>query len=617
MEEDATQLGGTQKTRHQLTRKRRHNGSSTEPSEPIRKSPRLRMKVQSRLQRRHNLNQQLAGKPARWPPRTAEARRGSTQGERHRPDYKSSTSQVAHNNQLLPGRKRKRTVIEEEQSVVETSSPLPPWRRAEPSFQSQQEANTAFWDSLSKVWLTKRALEEFNRRTARPARPVHPAPIDQRDWRKISSSDQIKHFARHGGPELGNLRRFPEPTSANSSAQTMASSRFTTRTQDTSTNNKSTAKTSARRSSAYDHDFEQKLIDHSIYPDMYDYPHSGVTPKPNNWKEINSRLAQPRPSLSPSRFSEGAFDDFRCINKQALSEAKVMSKAFPIIAGNANIPSEENLIFTNLEPLTGGTLVDAQPDLYDGARPEQIDQQVRKELGSYIIPSTHHQAPSLPNLFAEGKGRSGSAAVAERQACYDGALGARGIYKLQSYRRDGAAYDNNAYTISATYHHDDLLKMYTTHPTQQEMPKVEPEYHTIQLGAWALTGSSRQFREGAGTFRNARDWAKEQRDKLIVDANSRVVDISAETSTSGSLGSGMLSLSTIEPTLHESDTSADELALDMSASVPLPPKCLKGGLEKCYSKPDQKRRPKTSSSKASRRSRRRGRSTQIEENHLN
>src|SRR5439155_20585968 len=111
---------------------------------------------------RHNLNQQLAGKPARWSPRTAEARRSSTQGERHRPDYKSPTSQVAHNNQPSPGRKRKRPVIEEEQSVVKTPSPLPPWRRAKRPFQSQQEANAAFWDSLSRVWLTKRALEEFN-----------------------------------------------------------------------------------------------------------------------------------------------------------------------------------------------------------------------------------------------------------------------------------------------------------------------------------------------------------------------------------------------------------------------------------------------------------------------
>ncbi|KAI9771435.1 MAG: hypothetical protein M1840_002055 [Geoglossum simile] len=189
------------------------------------------------------------------------------------------------------------------------------------------------------------------------------------------------------------------------------------------------------------------------------------------------------------------------------------------------------------------------------------NERVRGGLASVIIPSRLQHAPCLPNLFTEGKGPNGSAVVAKRQACYDGALGARGIHMLQSHGRDEATYDNDAYTISATYHHDGLLKI------------------------------------------NARDWAKEQRDKLITVANGRVVDMPIETSTFESSSNGMLSLSTIEPTLHESDTSADELALGMSNSVPLPPKRLKGGPENCHSEPDQKRHLKASSSKAGRRSR--------------
>src|SRR5437667_1360819 len=133
----------------------------------------------------------------------------------------------------------------------------------------------------------------------------------------------------------------------------MNSSRSTTRTQDRSTNSKSTPKTTTtRKSSAYNRNFEQNLIDHSIYPDEYDYPDNHVPPEPNNWEEINDRLAQPRPSLSPSQFSDGAFRDFRRTNARALSEGKVMRTAFPTIVGNANIPTEGDLLFTNLEPLT-------------------------------------------------------------------------------------------------------------------------------------------------------------------------------------------------------------------------------------------------------------------------
>src|SRR5579862_7218344 len=92
-------------------------------------------------------------------------------------------------------------------------------------------------------------------------------------------------------------------------------------------------------------------------------------------------------------------------------------------------------------------------------------------------------------------------------SCYDGALGARGVQMLQSFGRDAqASYDNNAYTISSTYHHTGLLKMYTHHPTQPKAPGGEPEYNMTQLGAWALTGSPETFRQGASAFRNARDW---------------------------------------------------------------------------------------------------------------
>jgi hypothetical protein len=46
---------------------------------------------------------------------------------------------------------------------------------------------------------------------------------------------------------------------------------------------------------------------------------------------------------------------------------------------------------------------------------------------------TQHDLPIAPNFFLAAKGPDGSAAVAKRQACYDGALGERGMHSLQSY----------------------------------------------------------------------------------------------------------------------------------------------------------------------------------------
>jgi hypothetical protein len=75
------------------------------------------------------------------------------------------------------------------------------------------------------------------------------------------------------------------------------------------------------KTSAYDRNFEQHLIDHNIYPNNRDA-------KPDNWAEINRRISQPRASLSPSRFSDSAFEKFQKINESALTETKVMNSAF-------------------------------------------------------------------------------------------------------------------------------------------------------------------------------------------------------------------------------------------------------------------------------------------------
>jgi hypothetical protein len=106
-----------------------------------------------------------------------------------------------------------------------------------------------------------------------------------------------------------------------------------------------------------------------------------------------------------------------------------------------------------------------KPDIFYGARPEQLDRQVRRELAGHIIPSTQEDAPMLPNLFLEVKGPDGSLAVAGRQACYDGALGARAMHSLQSFGASEPVYDRNAYTVTSAYH-GGTLKMYTTYPAK-------------------------------------------------------------------------------------------------------------------------------------------------------
>ncbi|EFW14297.1 hypothetical protein D8B26_007044 [Coccidioides posadasii str. Silveira] len=144
-----------------------------------------------------------------------------------------------------------------------------------------------------------------------------------------------------------------------------------------------------------------------------------------------------------------------CCTPDSESLSKTMTSSATI-----NAPSKKRgYLFGNLAHLTDDTLSRAKPDHFYGARPEQLNRQIRKDLSDQIIPSTQDDLPMAPNFFLEAKGPDGSLAVATRQACYDGALGARGMHSLQTYRQDKLTYDNNAYTITSTYH-GGQLKLY-------------------------------------------------------------------------------------------------------------------------------------------------------------
>ncbi|KAH0538442.1 hypothetical protein FGG08_004990 [Glutinoglossum americanum] len=424
-----------------------------------------------------------------------------------------SSSNVKHGKHVQPHNKQRRSRADDK--------PFEPTRnhsRLQKPFRSGQGTYAAFWDSLSKILLSRRALREFDRRTAQPAPPTHldrpalpPCPsldhfvfLRQPHLRR-EDSIQLKRLARHGGPDLCDLRGYPSSTHAmNSNWPTSSLNHSTTNT------------TRKKKISPHEPNFQQHLIDHGIYPANRDQ-------KPNNWEEITHRLDQRRPSLLSSRFSEEAFDAFTQAAEGASTESQLMRTAFPMISGNAKIPTQGDMVFNNLGKLTDGSLTKPKPDFWDGSQPRELDIRLRDELGSYISPLTVLDAPALPNLFVEEKGPDGSVAVAKRQACYDGTLGARGVHKLRSFGTDAATvYDNKSYTISSTYH-DGHLRLYTHHPTQPTAPGREPEYHMTPLGSFSMTHSIETFREGASAFRNARDWAKEKRDELIRDANSRLM----------------------------------------------------------------------------------------------
>ena len=112
--------------------------------------------------------------------------------------------------------------------------------------------------------------------------------------------------------------------------------------------------------------------------------------------------------------------------------------------------------------------------------------------------------------------------------------------------------------ITSSYHGGSgLLKLDTVHHTVCTNSKRDHEFRMTQFNGWDLTGNRDSFRQGAMTFRNAREWAKEERERLIIAANDKALNAEQYTSSHS-----FLSSTSNDPPHPDSETSADELAID-------------------------------------------------------
>ncbi|PLB43803.1 hypothetical protein P170DRAFT_450965 [Aspergillus steynii IBT 23096] len=422
----------------------------------------------------------------------------------------------------------------------------------------------AYWDSLSTLWLTRSALHELQRR-------LHArTPASRRCSRTTAALLQqcpprcrreIQRLSRRGGPDLSDLRGCPPPRIDSSGSHGAPSSAAMPSARPTS---RQTSQIPATTTTPYSLNFEQNLVDHQIYPPLYNAQHSGTDDnEPSNVGEIRRRLAAPRPSLdASSTLSKVEYQRFRKTAWAATRGADVRASVFPFIEGASSSPQQSisrDTHFTNLAPLTDGTISHAKPDISHGARPDQLHREIRTQLGPLVVPSADNSFPLAPNFHAEVKGPGGAPAVAVRQACYDGALSARAMDALRSYdpvehqqqynqsqsqsqsqsdqpslgpgsTAQTVPADNNAYALTATYS-GGLLNLFASHSTTASLATPDgprrPEYTMTPLRSFALTDDVESFCAGAAAYRNARDWAGEVRDEAIARANRRLEEARA------------------------------------------------------------------------------------------
>lgn len=109
-------------------------------------------------------------------------------------------------------RKRHREEEEEQEEQHENPLALPTDDQKQHCAKRRKKAHTPnypprFWDTLSRVPLTRRALQEFDRRTE-TARLVWSAGTINPSTRRLLRSDthRLLHFASNGGPDLNALQ---------------------------------------------------------------------------------------------------------------------------------------------------------------------------------------------------------------------------------------------------------------------------------------------------------------------------------------------------------------------------------------------------------------------------
>ncbi|KAL4812495.1 hypothetical protein BDW67DRAFT_178638 [Aspergillus spinulosporus] len=352
-----------------------------------------------------------------------------------------------------------------------------------------------FWDRLTKLWLTKSALKEVDRQN----KPLSPSQdFLSNDYtfapdflRNCSATclQEIRRLSRCGGPDLSDIRNCPAPAHFGQYSMDPTKSGLE---QPTTTH----TRTRTGCTTVYDEHFESHLTNHD-----------GTAPsKPENVAEIRRRLLAPRSSIALLETTlEKDYEEFIGFNNDAVNEQEVITNIFPILEGNQKTRSQAG------EPA------------------------IRKQLDRKIKPSNHSHCPVVPNFFFEAKGHYGSLPAATRQACYDGALGARGMHSLQQLRGSSESkYDNKAYVITVTYY-SGYLGVYVTHPTRSrstDNPDKHTNYVMTQVGQWALHDDPETYQRGLNAYRNGRDLAKEYRDNFIRQANGRYTSVQGYTAIS-------------------------------------------------------------------------------------
>ncbi|POS81833.1 hypothetical protein EPUL_006143, partial [Erysiphe pulchra] len=412
---------------------------------------------------------------------------------------KSKTSLTSHKAYLRPSKTQKLTQKLHKEPLNHFSSEI--------------------WDKIPKIHLTKNALKELDRRN----KGLDTFEFFAHQHLEASPGlvENIRQLAREGGPDLTDLRGYPERSNL-----TMASGGNQS-TRPSRGENWTTTSRGTKTTGPYSINFEEILIYGGIFPETYISPDIRAQRVPGNHEILIQKANEHRRMLASSIMTEDEYLVFRGTLLSRKSEEKVVSLIVPVLEGQFRISNQgfKDTRFVNLAPLVDETvempaLVKGTPDRCYGAPFERLNERIRRELGRQVVPTKQPYGPIAPNFFLEIKGPEGHEIVANRQALYYGALGERGQISLRSWGHDGPVLDGTAHTISCTFIFGHLT-FYSIHAAQCRTPGRQINYFIYVIDGFSLHLDYRRFKKAVAAYQNLQEYAEEMREESIRLANSR------------------------------------------------------------------------------------------------
>ncbi|KAI0100491.1 hypothetical protein GGR51DRAFT_532259 [Nemania sp. FL0031] len=397
---------------------------------------------------------------------------------------------------------RKRAREEIEAPDFPTPNSCPDARPAK--VQRRRYPDSGYYDQESpKPWnllgvSLARRLIEHNRRT--PPQSNFPQPITT-GAQDVTATSEVLDLAQQGGPDLSNLRGYVAPDCAMALPHERSEHSYRS----------AQSVHPPATSTFYNQGLERRLANNGItLPSGEPLPH---------WHDIQQKLSAPVLEISLEKFQS-----FKDLDSTARRKGDITHNVMPFILDTPldHVPTRDAK-FNNLEPLIAGPVEASQPDLYYGSDPRRLRDWVRENLSRYIDPATiDDDQPILPNLFLGTKPPTADLFAATLQACYDGAIGARGMHMLQNHCiQHNPIYDTRPLSFSTIYHYG-FLRIFAHHIEAPNELAGAAKYHMTMIGQYYLPGSYDEFRKGVTAFRNIRDLAREYRETLINEVNIRL-----------------------------------------------------------------------------------------------